>query len=267
MQIGVSYNLFDGEELLLKSIMCLREHVDYINIIYQTTSNFGYKANEGLVDLVNGLYKNKIVDNVFCYEPNLTNGGYHNELTKRNIGLELCLYNGCDYFMSIDSDEFYKKEQLIWLKEVLNGSDYDSVFCKMMTYYKTGEYVLDPPEEYFVPVMYKVNNQSKFVFGVKTPVLVDPTRSMSVTNPLICDREQLQMHHFSYVRDNLYKKLENSSSSVIESMVKDKRKISNYYNDWEYPNDAMLDFRFNEKIGQHYTVFRKIKKVENYFNV
>ena len=31
MRLGVSYNLFDGEELLEHSIRCIREKVDYIS--------------------------------------------------------------------------------------------------------------------------------------------------------------------------------------------------------------------------------------------
>ena len=40
MKIGVSYNLFDGEELLESSIKSIRKNVDYISVVYQTISNF-----------------------------------------------------------------------------------------------------------------------------------------------------------------------------------------------------------------------------------
>ena len=41
MKVGISYNLFDGEELLEASIKSVRDNVDYISIVYQTESNFG----------------------------------------------------------------------------------------------------------------------------------------------------------------------------------------------------------------------------------
>ena len=37
-KLGVSYNLFNGEELLEASIKSIRQNVDYINVIYQEYS-------------------------------------------------------------------------------------------------------------------------------------------------------------------------------------------------------------------------------------
>ena len=36
MKLGVAYNVFDGEELLLDSIKSIKPNVDYIAIVYQT---------------------------------------------------------------------------------------------------------------------------------------------------------------------------------------------------------------------------------------
>ena len=41
MRLGVSYNVFDGEELLEESISKIRDNVDFICVVYQNTSNFG----------------------------------------------------------------------------------------------------------------------------------------------------------------------------------------------------------------------------------
>ena len=41
MKLGVSYNVFDGEELLESSIKSIRDNVDHISVVYQTISNFG----------------------------------------------------------------------------------------------------------------------------------------------------------------------------------------------------------------------------------
>ena len=34
MKLGVSYNLFDGEELLESSIKSIRDNVDYVSVVY-----------------------------------------------------------------------------------------------------------------------------------------------------------------------------------------------------------------------------------------
>ena len=41
MKLGVAYNIFDGEEMLPFSLKNLRPMVDFICVVYQTTSNFG----------------------------------------------------------------------------------------------------------------------------------------------------------------------------------------------------------------------------------
>ena len=52
MKLGLAYNLFDGEELMIDSLMNLSGQSDYVCIVYQTTSNFNQK-NIGLHELVN----------------------------------------------------------------------------------------------------------------------------------------------------------------------------------------------------------------------
>ena len=46
MNLGVSYNVFDGEELLEGSIFQIRNEVDYISVVYQSISNFGHPCDE-----------------------------------------------------------------------------------------------------------------------------------------------------------------------------------------------------------------------------
>jgi len=46
----VCYNVFDCEELLESSILSIREEVDHVCVVYQTTSNFGDPSNPHLRD-------------------------------------------------------------------------------------------------------------------------------------------------------------------------------------------------------------------------
>jgi hypothetical protein len=43
-KLGAAYNVFDGEELLLRSIESIRPVVQFVAVVYQTTSNFGDTA-------------------------------------------------------------------------------------------------------------------------------------------------------------------------------------------------------------------------------
>ena len=140
--------------------------------------------------------------------------------------------------MSMDSDEYYIPSEFENLKKLMLEGDFDSSFCQMQTYYKSWEYSLDPPEDYYVSLIFKIKQDTSYVMGAPAPVLVDPTRRISPINkPLILKREEVQMHHGSYIRDNIKTKLTNSSASV--NFNKDIDMIVSHYNNWEYPNKVL----------------------------
>jgi hypothetical protein len=240
MKLGISYNLFDGEELLEGSISCIRESVDYISVVYQTISNFGNPCNNELLPLLEKLKKNNLVDEIYQYVPTII-GGKNNELIKRNIGLELSKNARCSHHMSMDCDEYYIASEFNNLKNLIIENNYDSSFCQMLSYYKTWEYILDPPETYYVSLIYKIK-ENVFYYKYRKnnhPVVTDPTRKMStIINPIILDRTQIQMHHGSYIRKNIRNKFENSSVKInltndqIDSLV-------NHYENWQYPNQVL----------------------------
>jgi CRP-like cAMP-binding protein len=62
MKLGISYNLFDGEELLEGSIKQIRQHVDYVSVVYQTISNFGNTCSPELIRLLEKLKSEGLID-------------------------------------------------------------------------------------------------------------------------------------------------------------------------------------------------------------
>ena len=253
MKLGVSYNVFDGEELLEGSIKQIRNLVDYVSVVYQTVSNFGNKCDENLINLLNKLKSDGLIDDLYEYFPNLSNGPHYNELEKRNIGLELSKKNGCTHHMSMDSDEYYLSNQFELLKNKVIEGDYDSSFCQMISYYKSWEYRLDPPEDYYVSLIYKIYNDKNFILKAPSPVLVDQTRRiMGIKKPLIFKRNEIEMHHGSYIRKEIKSKLLNSTAiglyrNQINNIIKD-------YNNWRYPE--LVNWANN---------FLKVIKVKNLF--
>ena len=139
IKLGAAYNAFDGEELLEASIRSLRAGgVDFVCVVYQTTSNFGSACSERLVPLIERLQRSGMVDVALLYEPrrfhsalerrrlvstramadslgtDLSNLGdqFLNEVSKREAGRQECAKAGCTHFMSVDCDEFYVASQL-----------------------------------------------------------------------------------------------------------------------------------------------------------
>jgi len=237
MKLGISYNLFDGEELLEDSIRSIRENVDYISVVYQEVSNFGNKCNEDLVPLLDKLKSLGFIDELYKYRPQLKGGGHINEISKRNIGLFLSEGAGCTHHMAMDSDEFYTDKQFKYLKEKMIKEDLDSSACQMITYYKEPVYRLDPKEDYYVSLIFKIRRGRVYVMGHPFPVLVDPTRRMEPGKSKIFTREEIEMHHMSYVRKDIKVKLTNSSASPN---FKNIDKIVNYYNEWTYGKQALM---------------------------
>lgn len=236
-KFGVSYNVFDGEELLEASIKSIRESVDYISVVYQTTSNYGNPCDDGLVPLLEKLKDDGLVDELMKYIPQGNGHGHANEITKRNLGLHLSKRAKCDYHMSMDTDEFYTKEQFEFMKRELVDGDYDTSACQMVTYYKSPKYRLEPKEDYYVSLFCKIDKDTQYKFGIEFPVLVDPTRRTDSGKCRIFTRDEIEMHHMSYVRKNIETKLKNSSALGNFNNVQG---VIDHYNNWEPTQQALF---------------------------
>lgn len=229
MKLGVSYNVFDGEELLKGSIQQIREFATHINIVYQIQSNWGNYNNP--LPLLLELKESGLVDSIELYTPDLKMNARYNETKKRNIGLECSKLAGCDYHISLDCDEYFIKSEFKSLIDKMESGNYDSSYCQIKNYYKSWNYQLKDSVDYLVPLIYKVD--SGLYGSLDTPVKCDPTRVMSLRkSPLILDT--IQMHHGTYIRDDIKMKLVNSSSRIGFSLS-DIKKVVNHYENWKYP--------------------------------
>ena len=68
MKIGVSYNLWKGEELLPYSIKSIRNEVDYIVVVYQNISNYN-EFRFDLTPLLNEMVSVGLIDEIVLYKP------------------------------------------------------------------------------------------------------------------------------------------------------------------------------------------------------
>lgn len=257
MRLGCSYTLFDGEELLEYSIKSIRKNVDFISVVYQTISNHGEQCNPDMVLLLNRLVAEGLVDTLYLYTPNIENTGGENaslnETQKRNIGLEISRKAGCSHHMTIDTDEFYTDAQFRFMKEEMESGDYVTGYCQHLQYYKDSIYQLKNPEQEYVATIEKIMPETMYVYNIPCPVAIDPTRktnnihftqaldisrSVNIGKYRIFTREECQMHHMSFVRKDIKKKLWNHSSRrfFTEDGVD---RIVEYYKNWKYPMPVM----------------------------
>lgn len=238
MKLGISFNLFDGEELLKGAIESIREHVDFITVIYQSKSYYGNKCSPQLLPLLEALQKQRLIDQRLEFKPNLLVPAEYNELTKRNIGMNLSRDEGCTHHISIDVDEFYQPKQFETAKQMMSEGDFDSSFCQMKTYYHSTAYEISPPEEFYVSLFVKIAKDTRFQIVRDYPFFVDPTRRVTLGKHKMFSREEIQMHHLSYVRKDIRSKLRNSSA--LKAYEQHIEFIAGYYETWQYPKKALL---------------------------
>jgi hypothetical protein len=263
--VGVAYNVFDGEELLEYSINSIRELVDYVVVVAQEKSNYG-QINPNLRKKLDELKVKGLIDVVHWYQPNIQfdeqgnvkrENGLNNEQRKRQIGLDLCLTYGCSIFSSMDCDELYDADDYSYALKDFNSGDYDSSFCQMITYYKKPNWELFPPETYYVPLFYKINCNTKFTFEFVPPypVNIDPSRRIKAGYSRIYSRDEIQMHHFSYVREDIESKIRNSSARF--SREEQDVVINHFHNATKIQQGAL--FLNNQRFD--------LIEVENKFNI
>ena len=211
MKLGISYNLFDGEELLESSIKSVRDSADHINVIYQKISNWGEPCSENLEDLLSDLVKKKLIDKIYCYTPKNTSAG-KNELHKRNIGLNIAKARFCSHFHNMDCDEFYHKNQFDEAKKFIIANKIEASSCKFINYIRQPTWQIQNDPQMYVPFITKINLLTKLSRKSYFPVLVDPTRKMNGNRKFkYFEPQDLRMEHMWLVRKDLNKKFNNSS--------------------------------------------------------
>jgi hypothetical protein len=222
-KVGVTYNVYDGIELLQHSIDCIREHVDYINVVWQDVSNRG-EVDDTVVDQ---LMQIKGIDEMIYYKPNLSLHVKVNETIKRQIGYDYALANGCDIWLNMDTDEMYKPEQFKSALQMFIDGGYDSSACQMITFYKFDNRAIFPFEDYYVPLFFRCK-KGRTLGAHKWDVVCDMSRKMEQGKLLVYTREQIEMHHYSMIRKDFAKKIRNKSAAINWPEM-----VERYAQEWE----------------------------------
>ncbi len=274
MKVGASYNLFDGEELIEASIKSIRENVHYINVVYQNVSNFGNLTNSDLKEKLENLKNSGLIDEIYHYEPNLELSPHENEKIKRDIGLKLARQNGCNYFIGMDVDEFYDKEQFEKALDSIIRSNIKTSAVSIVEYLKTpenqliGDFTFKPKENelynFYVPFVIKINlfKKQRHGFGY-FPCYTDPTRKLTSGGRFkLFSMQEIVMHHMATVRKDLNKKYSNSNLMDASQELQEQVKRT---------QEEVLDFDFekNKTLPKDCSIFRKnlVRKVENKFDI
>lgn len=242
MKLAAIYNVWDGAELLKGSINCIKDNVDLIIIVFQKYSNYGefYDPIWGVLDSCEGLNVH-----FYLYDPEISKGAKYNETRKRNIGLDIARQYNCTHFLHLDCDEYY--EDFAKTKAEYFNSGADGSYCKIYSYFRYPTLRGENFDNYFVPFIHKLDKNTR-AGGANYPAYVDPTRKINCLNST---EMNLPMHHFSYVRKDIERKIRNSTAR--ENIMK---------------SDAYQQYIAGPKAGDFINVYnQKLIKVENIFNI
>lgn len=289
MKLGACYNVFDGEELLEASILSIRTCVDYVVVVYQVISNWGNKhSNPFFEEFLLDLKERKLVDELLRYEPrlfgleerkrmisqvanpneidtHLENIGnvFFNELQKRELGRQKCKANSCTHFMSMDTDEFYKSAQLLYVKKKVVEDGLDACACRMRIFFKLPIYEYYPPDDLnCVSLINEIKEHCPMLLSHPYPVIIDPTRRMANFHRFhLFPREDIEMFHYSLVRKNMRVKLENVSNRGNYDLYNNLETFLARYEQWTLGDPVLHPHPF---IG---SMFRSVRTVENLFNI
>jgi hypothetical protein len=250
MKLIAIYNVWgDSLELLRGSIQQIRDCVDFVLIIAQEESNAG-EVDRNVYPFCNNLIDEKLANQVIIYNP-LKKSLLDDETRKRQMGINFALDNGFSHFIHMDSDEYYFPHEFQAAKELIVRDRIKSSCIDLYTYYKEPNYRLANKETYLVPFIHEVNKFSRTGkdFRHNYPMPVDPSRAISGSSSKRIPG--ISMHHFSYVRRDIEKKLRNSTA----------RKNINR-------KDVIEEFH-SAKIGTHLRALYNdvIVESENHFNI
>lgn len=213
-KLGISYSVWDGEELLEQSIKQIRPVADYINVVWQKLSWYGKPCNPGLEKLLLKLKDKGLIDEIIFFEPDLSLNPSYNEINKRNVGLRAARRAGCTHFMTMDTDEFYDTEEFRNSYNEIIEKNLSHTICNIVSYFSPTIRYRDY-EDFFIQFISRIDKRERFSFNGflnGLPCVLDPTRRIKLSQwSRLCFLGKIVMHHMKHVRRSITKKIDNSS--------------------------------------------------------
>jgi hypothetical protein len=198
-------NVWDGHEILPHAVKQWHKlNVDVI-IVYSNSSNYRHLINNSVL-LHKPEYKDCIL---FKCEPRDSLQPVDNERMKRNYGLEKARALGYTHFITADSDELYESIDV--------DLDAAGTVVSCQTYFKTPtltiglDVTLVPFVHKLTPTIAHAWNRDYPYAWVDGGIRIDPSRQLNINSGVVFN-DKIVMHHYSYVRNDINSKIENSTA-------------------------------------------------------
>jgi hypothetical protein len=215
MNLSVIVNAWaDTAELLPHCINNYLPVCDNVIVVYSNQSNRG-----NVIPFMIPFGHEKV--KYFQYEPVMSLTPLQNETRKRNFGIQKAKELEATHFLMSDADEFYEQASFEKEKERMEALNLNGLVCKLLVYIK--EPTLSCEDHTLVPFIHKLlPNTCVGVFKYYPYAIdrqgnahIDPSRRINYTSRI--EMSSAIMHHYSYVRQNIELKIENSSANLRKS--------------------------------------------------
>lgn len=217
MKICAIYNIWGDGDLLNHSIKNITPLVDGVIIVASMNSNYGeFQGIDGI---------KAPGAELFISDPSPMLSVMDKETSKRNFGLQRAIERGYTHFIMMDEDEFYGPEEFLKEKERFKNDNLWGLVCRVKCYFKSPTLTIGY-DTTLVPFIHKIVPGLRFEFNKNYPfawttingvakteskqIRIDPTRSMNIDAGV--EWSDITMHHYSWVRKDIKKKIRNSTA-------------------------------------------------------
>ena len=261
---------FEGSEHLYNIISELRDSVDYVSIGLQRYSYHGDPISEiDLHEIFRLRDEDHLVDSIVEIELDLKKAPREQETDKRNILIQDAYDNNCTHCICIDSDEYYTKKAFEKACQEIDEHDYPITYCQYINYYHDYNHFLVYPFKDGMHVPFVTRTEYRHDFEcVDFTLPSDPTRRFVrpfdgykeiktsdgkvhklknyTVDYYVFPWNVVKMHHLSWLRANIRKKLNMWSSKTCFDNYHDLiDKAVNAFNNFDESsenNEALMLF-------------------------
>lgn len=212
----------DTLDLLPYCINSIAPSVDDIIIVWSERSNHGVKDNR-IFQFIQDNDFNYVIRQKLHWrqcEPKLRLRPKENETAKRNYGLDCARELGCTHVLMMDTDEFYKPEELAQDKIRVEQKDLNGLVCGLHVYFrKPTLWCIDTTRVATIQKLkpgLRCGDFMDYPYAFeRNAAFIDPTRRYNVVNGV--EWSDTICHHYSYVRKDIMLKINNSSANLRRS--------------------------------------------------
>lgn len=240
MKLGISYVVFEGEELLEHVLRPIRNLIDFVSVVCVERSHIGERRGSDLREHLEKLKSEGLVDSILDQVFDESKWWRQNEVAIRQLGLEASRHAGCSHHIVADVDEFYEPEQLAYAKRESEGFNCTVVYLE--NYFKRSNWQIIPWQKHRVTLIFPVDNDLDI--DVRFPCSIEPTRMVRKFDRIrYFSRKEFCVHHMSFVRKDISRKLRNSPNMSC----RDIEQFIAQYNKYELGERIVLPPDFSIK--------------------